>query len=79
MIHIYDWATDVVTTIEANKLNPMGNVKTLSGFPTRQTKRSPSEVIDYNKKCLHVAYHPTNDIVAVGASSNLFIYESLPE
>jgi serine/threonine-protein phosphatase 2A regulatory subunit B len=30
--------------------------------------------IDFNKKVLHVAWHPQEDIVAVAANNNLYLY-----
>ncbi len=32
--------------------------------------------IDYSKKILHEAWHPENNIVAVGASNNLFLFST---
>jgi serine/threonine-protein phosphatase 2A regulatory subunit B len=32
--------------------------------------------IDYSKKILHAAWHPENNIVAVGASNNLFLFSA---
>lgn len=75
MFYAFDWANDIVTSIEANKLFPASKIKT----QPFTIKRSSSEPVDYNKKCLHVAYHPRDDIVAIGASNNLFLYDAEPK
>jgi len=72
-LYIYDWEKEQVTAIEANKTNPTK----IRSYPSDR-RRPPdfnADSIDYSKKCLHVAWHPYEDVVAVGASSNLFIYE----
>lgn len=32
------------------------------------------DTMDFNKKVLHVAWHPQEDIIAIGASNNLYLY-----
>jgi serine/threonine-protein phosphatase 2A regulatory subunit B len=34
------------------------------------------DTIDLNKKILHVAWHPKDNLVAVGASNNLFLFNA---
>jgi len=34
--------------------------------------------IDFNKKILHAAWHPLDNLVAVGASNNMFIFTADP-
>lgn len=62
-----------MTTIEANKNNPTGKIKTV---PEAQKPKENVEMIDFSKKCLHLAYNPKKDIIALGASNNLFVYEA---
>ena len=42
-------------------------------------KRKKDEVsvdsLDFNKKILHTAWHPTENIIAVAATNNLFIFQ----
>lgn len=76
MFYVYDWQEDVVTSIDANKNYPSGDIRTT---PFAQKKRESEDAMDWNKKCLHVAQHPHEDLIAVGASNNLFLYSSNPE
>jgi len=43
-------------------------------------KKSKDELnpdnIDFSKKILHVAWHPSENLVAVGASNNLFLFNA---
>jgi len=43
------------------------------------SKRKKDEVsvdsLDFNKKILHTAWHPTENIIAVAATNNLFIFQ----
>jgi len=78
-VYIYDWQRDQLTAIEANKTNPtkIRNYATSGAVGRRSPLAADFNIdsIDYSKKCLHIAWHPNEDLVAVGASSNLFIYE----
>jgi len=76
-VYVYDWQNDHTTAIEANKTNPT-KIRSSNAPTAGEKRRAPdfsADSIDYQKKCLHVAYHPTNDILSIGASSNLFIYD----
>lgn len=77
IFYSYDWQNDVVTTFEANKNYPTNKIKT-APFAQRN-KDLNADTMDFNKKCLHMAYHPRQDLIAVGASNNLFIYEGVGE
>jgi hypothetical protein len=77
MFYIYDWEHDYVTSIEANKNYPANNIKTDSLSNRKKTSAESFDFSSYNKKCLHVALHPKEDIIAVGASNNLFLYEGV--
>ena len=73
IFYSYDWENDVVTTFEANRNYPTNKVKTV---PFAQRNKDINvESMDFNKKCLHMAFHPRQNLIAVGASNNLFIYE----
>lgn len=37
------------------------------------------ESLDFNKKILHSAWHPSESVVAIAATNNLFIYHALPK
>eukprot|EP01094_Clydonella_sp_ATCC50884_P013276 TRINITY_DN23558_c0_g1_i1.p1 TRINITY_DN23558_c0_g1~~TRINITY_DN23558_c0_g1_i1.p1 ORF type:complete len:467 (-),score=155.11 TRINITY_DN23558_c0_g1_i1:163-1443(-) len=75
MVYVYDWENNVTTSIQANKNFP----KTINAYDSSRKRQEPNaESLDFGKKCLHVAWHPTDDFMAVGASNNLFLYESGP-
>jgi hypothetical protein len=42
-------------------------------------KRKKDEIsvdcLDFNKKILHTAWHPTENIIAVAATNNLFLFQ----
>lgn len=75
--YCYDWNNDIVTTFEANKTNPTKKIKTAAY--AKRNKDVNVETMDFNKKCLHMAYHPKKDVIAVGACNNLFLYEGSGE
>ena len=75
MVYVYDWENNVTTSIQANKNFP----KTINVYDAARKRHDINpESLDYGKKCLHVGWHPREDFVAVGASNNLFLYESGP-
>lgn len=43
-------------------------------------KRKKDEIsvdcLDFNKKILHTAWHPHDDIIAVAATNNLYLFQS---
>jgi serine/threonine-protein phosphatase 2A regulatory subunit B len=69
---IYDISSapgeELSTTIEASK---SGKHSKKGAFDINP------DAIDFNKKCLHVAWHPVDPIIAVSANNNLFLYNSL--
>jgi len=74
MCYIYDWEKDLVTSIDANKNAPAAKIKTT---PIPQKPAAGSfDFWDYGKKCLHLGLHPAGDVLAIGASNNLFLYEA---
>jgi len=77
IFYSYDWQNDIVSVFEANKNYPTNKIKTLP-FAQRN-KDISSDAMDFSKKVLHMAYHPQQDIIAVGASNNLFLYEGLQD
>jgi len=71
MCYVYNWENDMMTSIDANKNAPAAKIAT----QPIGTRPSNTEFWDYGKRCLHMALHPKEDILAVGASNNLFLYE----
>jgi len=72
MFYVHNWEKGIVTSFEANKNYPKSKIKTST---SNQKQVDANENVDFNKKCLHVAWHPKEDFVAIGASNNLFLYE----
>lgn len=72
MFYIYDWESNATTAIEANKTFP----KRIQSYADGQQTEVNADMIEFGKKCMHVAWHPKEDLVAIGASNNLFLYET---
>lgn len=62
---VYGVESGTTTLLEASKATPKSSTADIN-----------PDTIDFNKKCLHVAWHPSRDIVAVGASNNLYLYNA---
>lgn len=75
--HIFDWQGKGSICIEAAKTS---SAKAKRAAPPASTtkrglrKSDNPDNIDFNKKCLHVAWHPREALVAVGASNNMYIF-----
>jgi len=78
MFSIYNWKDDITTTFEANKTFPKTQIRTTGGKYGKKKEDINPDSIDFSKKCLHMAWHPSDNFVAVGASNNLFLYEMGP-
>eukprot|EP01101_Sappina_pedata_P000382 TRINITY_DN1040_c0_g1_i2.p1 TRINITY_DN1040_c0_g1~~TRINITY_DN1040_c0_g1_i2.p1 ORF type:complete len:455 (+),score=189.31 TRINITY_DN1040_c0_g1_i2:45-1409(+) len=61
-----------MTPLEATKSNPNKPKKGKTSSGARNSLNPDN--IDFNKKCLHITWHPFDNIVAVGASNNMFIF-----
>jgi len=89
--HIFDIGGRVDTCIEASRLlpkktrTPKGAAKPALapagrgalGAKVPAKKPHEDENADLPKKVLHLAWHPHQNVIAVGALSNLFIYASI--
>jgi len=68
------------TVLEASKSNPNKPTPKKTKQVNKLAKGSKNDdlinpdTIDFNKKILHVAWHPQDNLVAVGASNNLFFF-----
>lgn len=58
------------SAFKAKRLGPAKNKLTLG----RNGKRDDLDSIDFNKKILHASWHPKDNIIAVAATNNLFIF-----
>jgi len=83
--HIYDRSGKNDVCIEASKFAQAkpktkgltGKMKGLAGRKSKDTKKNDEinpDTIDYTKKALHVAWHPKDNLIAVGAANNLYLY-----
>lgn len=80
--HIYNSKNDVC--IEASKFaqskpkksGVVNRVKSMTKGKKDQKKNDEinPDTIDYTKKALHVAWHPKENLIAVGAANNLYLY-----
>lgn len=69
VFHVYDayGATDVC--IEASKTPSRRSRSAL-----QRRRKSDAGALDFNKKALHVSWHPTDNIVAIAGLNNLYLY-----
>lgn len=74
---IYDRQTKNEAQIEATK-TPSKIKKPVKMKPRKKGKEDMMnpDNLDYTKKILHVAWHPTENLIAVGASNNLFLFNA---
>lgn len=74
---IFDRQSKNEVTIEATKV--VSKIKKPMKMKPPK-KKSKDEVnpdhLDYGKKILHVAWHPSENLIAVGASNNLFLFNA---
>lgn len=79
-LHIFDRQGKSHSHIEAST-TPSLKKKTLSktSILTRKKKKSDEafENADFTKKCLHLAWHPEDNIIAVSSVNSLFIFASM--
>ncbi|OBZ83951.1 Protein phosphatase PP2A regulatory subunit B [Choanephora cucurbitarum] len=59
------------SVFKSKRLGPAAKNKLTLG---RNGKRDDMEVIDFNKKILHASWHPRDNVIAVAATNNLFIF-----
>jgi len=69
--NVYNRASGDCTCIEASK-----TVRTAKKVPNKESEWINPDLLDYNLKCLHVAWHPKLNIIALGASNNLYLYHA---
>lgn len=48
-----------------------------SGVGSRMRKETDTDQIDFNKKILHMSWHPFEDSIAIAATNNLFVFSAL--
>ncbi|OQO04176.1 Protein phosphatase PP2A regulatory subunit B [Cryoendolithus antarcticus] len=48
-----------------------------AGGAQRMRKETDADQIDFNKKILHMSWHPQEDSIAIAATNNLFVFSAL--
>ena len=48
-----------------------------AGQGQRMRKETDADQIDFNKKILHMSWHPFEDSIAIAATNNLFVFSAL--
>jgi len=78
LFHIYELGgKNSKFTLEASKAGPAKKKKSLAAG--KNSKNRDGEIVnpdnvDFSKKLLHVTWHPHDNLIAVGASNNMFIF-----
>jgi len=71
--HIFDQVGKYHESIEASKFSKNKHGSAIKGKSKKSTVISPDN-IDFGKKILHSSWHPRENVIAIAASNNLFIY-----
>ncbi|KAG8530836.1 uncharacterized protein KY384_004193 [Bacidia gigantensis] len=50
-----------------------------AGQGARMKKETDADQIDFNKKILHMSWHPFEDSIAIAATNNLFVFSALEQ
>ncbi|KAF3923172.1 hypothetical protein ABW20_dc0108894 [Dactylellina cionopaga] len=66
----------VPTPINGSKKGRAGSPSG-AGVPGRMRKETDADQIDFNKKILHMSWHPFEDSIAIAATNNLFVFSAL--
>jgi len=83
LFHLYELGGKSVRyALEASKSNPTKSSKKKPAVKPKYSRNSSNndmdsinpDNIDFTKKILHAAWHPHDNLVAVGASNNMFIF-----
>eukprot|EP00123_Amoebidium_parasiticum_P022600 comp9091_c0_seq1/m.4263 comp9091_c0_seq1/g.4263 ORF comp9091_c0_seq1/g.4263 comp9091_c0_seq1/m.4263 type:complete len:439 (-) comp9091_c0_seq1:669-1985(-) len=77
LFHVFDRETNTEVTLEAKtqkKKSPLPAIKVSGG----EKKGSKTDIavgnMDFNRKILHSAFHPQENLVAIAATTNLFMF-----
>jgi serine/threonine-protein phosphatase 2A regulatory subunit B len=75
--NIYDRLSKNEVQLEATKVaSKIKKPVKMKGAKKKSKEELNPENIDFMKKTLHVAWHPTENTIAVGASNNLFLFNA---
>jgi len=77
---IFDRETHRDLTLEANResLKPRQVLKPRRVCTSGKRKKDEISVdcLDFNKKILHTAWHPTENVVSLAATNNFYLFQS---
>ncbi|KAK0322826.1 protein phosphatase 2A regulatory subunit cdc55 [Friedmanniomyces endolithicus] len=69
------------TSKDGSTINKKGGAGSRAGSPAggvqRMKKETDADQIDFNKKILHMSWHPQEDSIAIAATNNLFVFSAL--
>eukprot|EP00163_Fabomonas_tropica_P007427 TRINITY_DN1713_c2_g1_i4.p1 TRINITY_DN1713_c2_g1~~TRINITY_DN1713_c2_g1_i4.p1 ORF type:complete len:450 (-),score=113.87 TRINITY_DN1713_c2_g1_i4:365-1714(-) len=78
--HVFDRSGRNDAAIEASKVMPKKKTKTKTFGRSKKSAGGMMDVsldqVNFDKKVLHLAWHPTQNILAVAAMNNLYIYNA---
>lgn len=72
---IANWQSDVTQLIQAEKPAPKRKTAQARSKKPRKQPATNVDQIDFGKKALHVAWHPSQNAVAVACLNNLYLYQ----
>ena len=79
---MFDRNTKRDVTLEASRENckPLHVLKPrkVSTGPKRKRDEISVDSLDFNRKILHTAWHPKENIIAVAATNNLYLFQEKP-
>ncbi|KUL86437.1 hypothetical protein ZTR_08104 [Talaromyces verruculosus] len=67
----------VPTPINKNGKKNGSRANSPAGAGSRMRKETDADQIDFNKKILHMSWHPFEDSIAIAATNNLFVFSAL--
>lgn len=74
---VYDRTSKNEAQLEASKVaSKLKKPAKMKGSKKKGKDEVNPEAIDYTKKILHAAWHPHENLIAVGASNNLFLFNA---
>ncbi|TKA82619.1 Protein phosphatase PP2A regulatory subunit B [Friedmanniomyces simplex] len=68
------------TSKDGSTINKKGGAGSRAGSPAggvQRMKETDADQIDFNKKILHMSWHPQEDSIAIAATNNLFVFSAL--
>lgn len=70
-------STSPTAPANSKKSSSRANSPASAGPGARMRKETDADQIDFNKKILHMSWHPFEDSIAIAATNNLFVFSAL--